>query len=544
MDEKQKEALRRMRDLPNLNLEEGLEVVLEWVRGQDIEVQMALFREWTEAERGNQKFRKKLIQEAFNAWKAPGPDTFGMERHFDAVFMKKYDQPSDRVALVYMGQIKAPYKMRGLFIKAAVRAKRRVYTRLYMRRARGSKKTGAPASFLKAPMPALTVRAVPAGAALVETAGDGRILPPPHGRDIWDQVPEYKIRIERKATPEDFERVLAPCRESLLAAGLGEMVEHLLQLLHENGDCSSVMGKSYDIEYEKLKHYPDKRLLDALGKVSLYDHTLHVLEYATAAIANDERGHLHWFAPAIVTAALGHDIGKMPAVRERGRKGMADHAAISRTELKSMFPPGINTEINAQIRAAVYYHHTNVVATSPAQVIMEADARARVREISEAYPIYTSGKRIDEWLDPGRFADVVSRAINESIQVNVWKAMSFNGVVYCMLEFARTVIKKLGAAANILDWRLVREINPMDTRAVLTELADLLRARGVLAWSIEHPYFGSYFLFHARIANMSERKYYCIPINQAFFPGSPEEIESRKRGYLKLVFDVQPTRGH
>ena len=156
--------------------------------------------------------------------------------------------------------------------------------------------------------------------------------------------------------------------------------------------------------------------------------------------------------------------------------------------------------------------------------------------------MYTTGRRIDEWLDSGRFAEALTPRINESVWTNVWKAMSFNGIVYCMPDLARTVIKTLGAEANVLDWRLVREINPSDTQGVLTELADLLMAKGALAWRIEHPYFGASFIFHARIADMSERKYFCIPMNETFFPGPRDVRESRKRGYLSLVFDVKPAR--
>lgn len=325
-------------------------------------------------------------------------------------------------------------------------------------------------------------------------------------------------------------------------AGIVDLVDNLLRLLHEDGDFPSVMLKSYDVEYQKLKKYPDKRLLDALGKVSVYDHTLHVLEYAVGAIANDERNHLHWFVPAIVTAALGHDIGKMPVLPEHRPKARADHAEIGSEVLKRMIPAETNPEIRKYIETAVYFHHTNVVGTSPAQVIMEADARARVREISEIYPSYTMGRRIDEWLDADRFADAVSREINVSKAGNTWKAMSHNGIVYCLPDFARTVLKKLAAALNVLDWRLVREINRMDNYAVLGELADFLRARGALAWRIAHPYFGAIFIFEARIASLSERNYFCIPMDQTFLCGSQGEIESRKQGYLKLVFNVKPVR--
>lgn len=522
----------------DLSYEENLALSLEWLLTLGLEGKLIFFRKWTEAE--TDPLFLERIRAALGVKGFPPPNNWRMEAHFEAVFTKKYDQPSDRVALIYMSQIKAPTKMKGLFIKTAIRVKKRVYMRLYQRRVRGSAKTDVPT--LKAPMPPLKACTVPEGTEAGKTIRRGLALLPPHGEGIWDEAAEYKVQVARKAKPEDFERLLAPYQDPLRLAGVAELVENLLQLLHENGDSPSVMVKSYDVEYQKLKGYPDKRLLDALNRVSVYDHTLHVLEYAVAAIANDERGHLHWFVPAIVTAALGHDIGKMPALYERRPKARADHAEISSGVLKRMIPAEINPEIRKYVENAVYFHHTNVVETSPAQVIMEADARARVREISDMYPSYTVGRRIDEWLDADRFADAVSREINVNTRGNTWKAMSHNGIVYCLPNFARTVVKKLGAALNVLDWRLIREINRMDNYAVLGELADLLRARGALAWRIEHPYFGATFVFEARIANLSERNYFCIPMDQTFLSGSKDEIESRKRGYLKMVFNVKPVR--
>ena len=541
MDERLVELRRQMLEVDR---EEGFALFLEWMLAQRREVKLTFFVKWAEAERVDPVFFKKLTFLAAGAWDTRGftrPDTAKMEAHFEAVFMKKYDQPSDRVALVYMAQVGAPYKMRGLFKKAASRAKKRVYTRLYMRKVRGSKKaikqkSTSTVDFL------LTADTVPIGAEVREIVKRGPRPLPPHGKGTWDLVPEYKFHIEHRARPEDFERVLAPYREQLRAGKVAGLVEGLLEILYEHTDCPSIMGKSYDIEYRKVKHYPDKRLYEALAKVSLYDHTLHVLEHAVSAIAHDERGHLAWFVPAIVSAALGHDIGKIPTLSERKKKGKADHAEVAIEELKKMVPVTINAELRKYIETAVYFHHTNVVDTSPAQVVMEADARARVQEISEAFPVYTTGRRIDEWLDSGRFAEALTPRINESVWTNVWKAMSFNGIVYCMPDLARTVIKTLGAEANALDWRLVREINPSDTQGVLTELADSLRAKGALAWRIEHPHFGTSFIFHARIADMSERKYFCIPMNETFFPGPRDVRESRKRGYLSLVFDVKPAR--
>jgi hypothetical protein len=123
-----------------------------------------------------------------------------MERHFDAIFMKKYDQPSDEVALAYMAQVKAPRQMRGLFVSTAIRVKRRVYKRLYERRVSGSKRIGAPVSPLKVPVPPLKAHAA-AGEELPEAARPGTLPLPPHGDGIWDLVPEYRVQAGRGVNP-------------------------------------------------------------------------------------------------------------------------------------------------------------------------------------------------------------------------------------------------------------------------------------------------------------------------------------------------------
>jgi len=211
----------------DLSYEENLALSLEWLLTLGLEGKLIFFRKWTEAE--TDPLFLEGIRAALGVKGFPPPNNWRMEAHFEAVFMRKYDQPSDRVALIYMSQIKAPTKMKGLFIKTAIRVKKRVYMRLYQRRVRGSAKTDAPA--LKASMPPLKARTVPEGTEAGKTLRRGLALLPPHGEGMWDEAAEYKVQIARKAKHEDSERLLAPYRDPLRLAGVAELVENALAFL-------------------------------------------------------------------------------------------------------------------------------------------------------------------------------------------------------------------------------------------------------------------------------------------------------------------------
>ena len=86
-------------------------------------------------------------------------------------------------------------------------------------------------------------------------------------------------------------------------------------LLYEGGDAPSVVGwpgKMSDCEYRNLRGISTS--LKSSRGVSLYDHTYNVLK-AALDIAREELRQRHDFLlPAIITAALGHDIGKIASL--------------------------------------------------------------------------------------------------------------------------------------------------------------------------------------------------------------------------------------
>ena len=122
---------------------------------------------------------------------------------------------------------------------------------------------------------------------------------------------------------------------------------------------------------------------------------------------------------------------------------------------------------------------------------MDADARAREYEIISVDPAFTV-KPMAEWLDLPRLAKIIQPSINQLVIKNrkaVWKAMSFGGVVYCIPDYVRDVLKLLAFEKKVLDYRLVRQSFETDNKAVLVEFSGILKQHGYLAYNIKERLF-------------------------------------------------------
>jgi hypothetical protein len=93
---------------------------------------------------------------------------------------------------------------------------------------------------------------------------------------------------------------------------------------------------------------------------------------------------------------------------------------------------------------------------------------------------------------------------------------------------------------HVLDYRLVRASFREDNRSVLSEFADMLRNRGLLAWRIRERYFGLKFLFRTRVPALPEKSFLAIPIKAELLPVLPSELERSKTDYLKTIVSVRP----
>ncbi len=193
------------------------------------------------------------------------------------------------------------------------------------------------------------------------------------------------------------------------------------------------------------------------------------------------------FIPSIITAALAHDLGKIPSLWSASSLRKNGHEAVSAATLESLLVGHRNDEFTKSVVNAVRYHHADIQIDTVARVILDADAKARECGIIAADPRFTV-KPLRDWLDLTKFAELLLPAVNQLTLKNRqarWNAISFQGVVYCMPNYVRHLLSLLALENHIIDYRLVRASFREDNRSVLADFADMLRDRGLLAYRIK-----------------------------------------------------------
>lgn len=325
-----------------------------------------------------------------------------------------------------------------------------------------------------------------------------------------------------------------------------EVLDELLRLLYEEGDVPSVVGwrgKTSDSEYVNLREH--KHFLEILQGISLYDHTYNVLKAALDIALDCLRQRHDLLLPSIITAALAHDIGKIPSLWRSSTMKRHDHESIGAAKLKDMLTSHGNEAFKESVTKAARLHHSGADDNDTiVRITMEADVRAREYEITSADRTFTI-KPMLEWLDLARLAEIILPVINEISIRNrkpVWRAMSFDGIIYCIPEFIRVILKALASEKKVLDYRLVRQSFMTDNRAVLVDLTRIIKDRGYIAYDIADGFFGLKFLFQSSISGMRTQSLCAIPLKGELFSVESSELEKRKADYLKTITSVRPVR--
>jgi len=162
----------------------------------------------------------------------------------------------------------------------------------------------------------------------------------------------------------------------------------ILAVLDRHGDCPSVVD--CDTRFISGKRDPDaarkrtvagcgRTAFDILSGVCLRDHAL-----AVAKTAARECG-IGSGAPLLIIAALGHDLGKIPAFRDRPSFHSLDHPRVSALILKGM--PSfalLSAAASREIEAAVIDHHQDRPRSPLADALRIADEKCRQKEIDAA----------------------------------------------------------------------------------------------------------------------------------------------------------------
>ena len=104
----------------------------------------------------------------------------------------------------------------------------------------------------------------------------------------------YKLHIQRLRHASQPSQHHAICSEPL-------------SLLDKEGDCSSVVNVSRDVEASW-----NSTTYTLLGQTNLMDHSLNVAEEAVRLLEESDAGYI---VPDALIVALAHDIGKLPSIK-------------------------------------------------------------------------------------------------------------------------------------------------------------------------------------------------------------------------------------
>ncbi len=547
----QKRPVTTLAETQGLSPEELLQFFPRWMKEQDLSTRQALFVAWMRSEEddkfkktlfvswmnlesGNRKLLKEIAVKASAVLVTKGftkHDRSEIEHWIEAAVAKDGGRSSDAIAHACKNYFRLPEKMVP-FLKRVVRIKKE---NLRLKK-KSRKKSG-------------TGRTRPnynTSATKRLLAGDlysmDLPLPEIQSANITPAPLAEISSLDCQRRIEDYDALIAPHRALIGEIGSLEALDELLRILYDGGEAPSVVGvagKTYDGEYTKLSQ--QKPLLEILKGVSLYDHTYNVLKAALDTAQNDLRRY-ELFIPSIITAALAHDLGKIPSLWAASSLRKDGHEPVSVATLKSLLVGHRNEEFTKSVVNAVRYHHANIEIDTVARVILDADAKAREHEIIASDPRFTV-KPLRDWLDLSRFAERLLPAVNQLTIKNRqarWNAMSFQGVVYCMPNYVRQLLSRLAMENHIIDYRLIRASFPEDNRSVLADFADMLRDRGLLAYRIRDGYFGLKFFFRSSIPALQGKGFLTIPIKAQFFPGLPSDLERSKTDYLKTIVSVRP----
>jgi CRISPR/Cas system-associated endonuclease Cas3-HD len=553
---------RLLGELMNLSLEDTIPLFTRWMEAadpmlkigiftawmrseKDIKLKKTLFVVWMALERKNPKFLKDIVIKASAVCVTEGfasRDTSKMEGWMERVFEKDMTLKPSKVAHMAKNNFHLPQRMLPFLMAVARIIKERI-------RLRRRKQTTNSGEIYPRRRSSVMTRLLAEGTysmnlSLTETEKVDRAMPVarPPLPDVLDESPS----LDSRRRIEDYEALIAPYRPLLAEVASMEVLDELLRMLYEGGDVPSVVGwrgKTHDSEYMNLREH--KYFLQILQGVSLYDHTYNVLKAALDIARDDLRQRHDFLLPSVITAALAHDIGKIPSLWQSSPIKKHDHESVGVARLEEMLASYGNEAFKKSAVTAVMLHHTGVkedIEDTVARIILHADARAREYEITSSDPSFTV-KPMAEWLNLTRLTEIILPAINELTIKNrraVWKAMSFGGIVYCIPEYIREALKFLASEKKVLDYRLVRQSFKTDNRAVLAEFAHILKLHDYLAYNIGDGHFGLRFLFRSSIPGMRERDLYAIPVKGQLFPVKSSELEKKKTDYLKTVVSVRP----
>jgi hypothetical protein len=358
--------------------------------------------------------------------------------------------------------------------------------------------------------------------------GQDQALRPDASSDIQDVDNIYVLQRPKIKSTDFCNDIIEPHRDSLTQQDVLDGIYKIIELLDEHGGYPSIVTTSIDKDSETDEIYS---IRDTLLKVSLKDHSYRVTKIALKLLKETYREKDYEnLVPKMILTALGHDLGKIPALRESGLYAKADHPLISAQKVNEIFMGKDIIWLNSSVDAIKNHHRqTNDPFTL---ILKEADGKAREIEVVEVSKDI-SIKEWDGWFNVLSFLEILKPQINVIQTGKKWKAFSFGGTVYCQPDFLYEAARKLASENKIIDMKLLRV---SEKERALRKIVDSLNRANVVGNELGEDYYG---MFYEIQMDKAKRKMFLTPLKIDAF-GMPSDIERVKEGYLQVIRSVIP----
>lgn len=301
----------------------------------------------------------------------------------------------------------------------------------------------------------------------------------------------------------------------------------LVEFLDQEGDCPSVVQKSKE-RGEKLLN----KLGPSFHKVSLKEHSLNVAK-EIVRLLKENILDFEFLIPMGVIVALGHDLGKIPSVRDQYLYLKADHPILSAVKLGEIFSKIKAPRWLEKAKESIKGHHRQSPDEIIANLLRKADGRTRENEILQ-YNRNLRPKPLKGWPDPKKILKLICPEIDKIQLNNKFAAFSWGSVIFVQPDAFYEAAKRLALEEQIVSWDLLFE---SEKKKIQMEIVNALKKERMLAQDIPEGYYGRVcqIEYPNRTVSMI-----LVPIKIEAFDELPSRIlKTFKHGYLANIRSVK-----
>ena len=350
-----------------------------------------------------------------------------------------------------------------------------------------------------------------------------RALPSPASEDTGTTVDRPGSGKAVMTVQAFYVEVIESNKEAL--AGMLEGINRIMELLERYGDCPSVVNTIADSEKKVAT-----RVGDILSKVTLRDHTFNVARIALRLLKDAYHDPVG-YVPAVIIAALGHDLGKVPELRSRDKYVKADHPPASASIIEEIFEKDKDAHWLKMVVKAIGEHHQSAT-DQLSELLKEADGKARQMEIEQAEK--RASLAWEEWFDWKELLRRVGATINVTQTGSAFRAFSVDDAVYCDPTFLYETAGAMAAEKSIIDVSLLRDT---DKDKALRRIVESLRKSDVLTSELGRAYTTR--RYEIQIEQGKPKKMFLVPVKASAFENRAE-FEAIKASGPPLIKGIIP----